>query len=642
MFLDLLASVLVRICNKIFHHLPQSFNLFIARRIGSVIYYLSGKRSRIAYSSMKASFGDRYTPRELRRIVKRIYTRMGETFMEVLTLTKADKAYAEKYVDIRNLSYMEEALREGRGMIMLSAHFGNWEMSTVGSVMAGFPLHLLARDQKMERLNELLNVIRESRGNTVVRKGYDAKNIFRILKSGGSVGILGDQNAGPSGKILPFFGRPASIAVGPYKFAQKTGAVILPAFIHRIKGPYHRVDIHEGMRIGRDEDITPYMEKYNRLLEEHITEHPEQWLWMHKKWKASPFKKILILDDGKKGHLKQSQAIAELLKEHRISKGYQEKDIEIKIIRVEYASAFKKAVLKLFSSKFTKKCQGRLGILKKTLTPDSYRRIVSNHSDVVVSTGSAMHPINRIMAIENNCYNLTVMDPGRFSRKYFDVIVAPSHDMDQEPGIYGKMVVTELAPNLTNKESIRELSLGGEPDNRSIGMLFGGDNKAFKFTESFTLSLSEVIGGLLDEGYKLRGTSSRRTGKRLEDILLSRFQESENCEYFVKASSEKDDKTVEKILANSRTVLVSGESISMVSEAVSSGKDVIVFLPPRKTKGVVKYEKFIENLKEKGYLSVAYDVKEIPVILKDLSKGSRKTPELRDNEILREVMGRLF
>lgn len=641
--LDWIASVLVRVLNHILNIMPQRLNLFTGRTIGGFIYYVSGKRSRIAYSGMKASFKGRYTPKELRKMVKKIYRGMGETFIEILALTKIDARYIEKYIEFEDFHYIEESAKDPKGMIFLSAHFGNWEMSTVASVARGYPLHLLARDQKMKKLNELLNLLRESKGNKVVRKGHDIRNIFRILRKGEAVGVLGDQNAGISGKVMPFFGRPASIAVGPYRFAQKTGAVILPAFIHRKKGPFHKIQVHEPMRIAPDEDITPYMERYNRLLEFHISEHPEQWLWMHKKWKASPLKKLLILDDGKKGHLKQSQSVARLLKDHRLQKGSRPEDVEIETIVVKYKNDLWKTLVKFYGFFFRKEFQGRLKVLEKALQPESYNALISGYADVVISAGSSMHPINKIMSIENHCHNVAIMDPGPSQRKWFDLVVAPGHDVKKDPGIYEKMIVTFLAPNLVGHKRLDELARGKKPGDKALGLLFGGDNKAFQFTGDYTESFADELLRLLEKGYELRGTTSRRTKKEIEDILLSRIVAREECKWFKRASEDNDEETVEKILARSRIVLVSAESVSMVSEAVSSGRHVIVFIPPgRRGSERSKYMDFVEDLKGEGYLSIAHDVKDILPLTEGLSEGCGPAKKIKDDDMILEKAGKVF
>jgi len=144
--LDLIASVMTRGLNRIFHILPIRFNLWWGRRMGELTYYLSGKRKYITYANIKAAFYREKTPRQIKKLTKNAFRNISQTFMEILSLTKADARYMEKYVTIKHIDRLEKAAKNPKGMIFISAHFGNWELMIVKSVFVGFPLYLLARD----------------------------------------------------------------------------------------------------------------------------------------------------------------------------------------------------------------------------------------------------------------------------------------------------------------------------------------------------------------------------------------------------------------------------------------------------------------------------------------------------------------
>ena len=133
---------------------------------------------------------------------------MVQTFMEVLNLTKVNKKYVDKYIEVVNFERLQNAAKSGRGTILLTAHYGDWEMLSLVSSVKGYPILVLVREQKMKRLNELLNRLRESNGCKVIRKGLDVKNILRALIDRNVVGILADQDAGKNGMFVDFFGRP--------------------------------------------------------------------------------------------------------------------------------------------------------------------------------------------------------------------------------------------------------------------------------------------------------------------------------------------------------------------------------------------------------------------------------------------------
>lgn len=602
--LDLIASYLVIGINRLFHIMPMSVNLWLGRRVGFFIRIFSGKRSKVTYSNLKAAFYSEKTPRELRRLTGKIYSHMGETFVELIAMTKVDKAYTEKYIKVHNLDRIDRASRNTNGMIFVSAHFGNWELCCVTAVHKGYIMHLVTRDQKMKRLNELFNKLRESKGNFVIRKGMDIKNVFKVLRSGKTLGLLGDQNAGVNGQLVDFFGRPASLAQGPYRFAQKCGAWVLPAFMWRVKGPYHEVMIEEPMEIKEGEDLLPYMKKYNELLEKHVRAHPDQWFWMHKRWKVTPLKKIVVLDDGKKGHLKQSLAVVKQIKKYRHDKGISVENTPVDIVRIKFRSDLSRAVFSLLSPFTSPKAQGKLRMLKWALDEESYKNAVMRYADVIVSCGSALFGVNIALKSENYARSVTVLDPGPLLRKRFDMIVLPAHDLKGKKAA-DNMAVTDLAPNLIDPTELAEMSVPIRPDGTGpcIGLLIGGDNKFFEIGPDIARAVAVGVKAACGRtGGRFYLTTSRRTSPEADAVLREMLGSDTRSAGFVIGREDKDDRTVEKILAASDVIVVSGESISMVSEAVSSGKPVFVFMPKKKTQEETKYEKFIQRLATKGYI----------------------------------------
>ncbi|MEA3490103.1 MAG: ELM1/GtrOC1 family putative glycosyltransferase [Candidatus Omnitrophota bacterium] len=644
--LDLIASYLVRGISLFLHVMPIQFNLLLGRLLGTFIYFLSGKRGRIAYANLKAAFCEEKTPRELKRITKGVYRHVAQTFAEMISMTKVDKKYIEKYVRIQNLERVEKASKNPKGMILVSAHFGNWELSTMASAFKGFPLNMLAREQSMERLDELLNRLRESKGNAVIRKGTDIKNIFRVLKRGEGVGLLADQSAGAGGELVDLFGRPASTTVGPYRIAQKIGSCILPAFIHRKKGPYHELVLEPLMTIEKKADLIPYVREYNRLLEKHIRDYPDQWFWMHKKWKLTPVRKVMILDDGKKGHLKQSLAVVKQFRRYREDEGFKPEDTVVDIVSIRFRNGIAKGMFNFLAPFVASHLQGRLGCLRTVLDRESYENITRKYADIIVSCGSALSGMNLAMKAENNARNLAVFDPGALKRGKFDLLVVPRHDLagKKKKAIdEDKFIVTELAPNLIFPDELVSFKEGMKIEGGvRVGLLLGGDNPGFTFGKGLLESLEKSLREVCEKmDGRLYMTTSRRTSDLAESIMGGAFKGYPGCRMFVSGRDDRSEHTVEKILAASDVVIVSGESISMVSEAVSSGKPVLVFMPDKKTGRARKYEKFTDNLRQRKYLRVVRP-EDIPGEVKSvLEKGTGLVVPDDDRRIY-EKMYKLF
>ena len=583
--LDLIVSLIFRGFNRLFQVLPISFNLWLGRQLGYIAYAVSGKRNRITYANLKAAYCGEKSPRQLKRLTREVYRNWAQTFAEMLSMSKMDRKYIDKYIEIPNMERIDMCSKHKGGMVLVSAHFGNWELSTAASSILGYPLFMLTRDQKMVKTYELLNILRESKGNTVIRKGADVKNLFKVLRAGKGVGLLGDQNAGPNGILSELFKRPASTAVGPYRMAQKCGSYILPAFIHRKKGPYQKIFLEEPFLVGKDEDLKVPAEKFNKILEKHIRELPEQWLWMHKKWKMTDLKKILVLDDGKAGHFKQSMAVVKQIKKYREREGYLPEKVQVDTVEVKFKNKLAKVLLNIISPHLGRFCQIHLKFLKLFLTQESYDICANKYADVIISCGSYLCGVNYVLKLENSSRNLTVMDPGDGKRKLFDVIIVPEHDIDKVSDLTDNIVVTKLAPNLIDEG--KPYLQGKEifEDRPCIGILLGGNNKEYDLSEKISKDLAK---GIKEAVEKIEGcfyiTTSRRTPESAENILKQELIGDKHCLNFISGKIDSDKKTVEKILARSNVVIVSAESISMVSEAISSGKPVLVFMPKKKTK----------------------------------------------------------
>ncbi|MFH1791097.1 MAG: ELM1/GtrOC1 family putative glycosyltransferase [Candidatus Omnitrophota bacterium] len=607
--LDWIAAAFVRGVNALFSVIPTWIILKTGRGAGFIVYLIGGSRKRIAYGNLRAAFSKQKSPHELKKTVRLLYMSLTESIMEMMCLTKVNAAYIKKYVKVENLDSLIRARDKGKGVILLTAHFGDWELSAITGPFVGFPLYVLARDQKMKRVNELLNRMRESKGSKVIRKGITTRLIVKALHEGHVIGMLADQNGGPNGMIADFFSRPVSNAYGPYRFAAKTGATIIPVFIRRVRGPYHVCTLEKPIAITDKEDLLPYIRRYNELLEKYVTEYTDQWLWFHRRWKYCPLKKIVILSDGKQGHLNQSLALAAAYRKYREVKGVKPEHTDVEIIEVRFRGLLRKAVFSVSSVFSGHACQGCMRCLKFALTEESYAKLERTYADVVISAGSSLAGVNSIFAIENSARNACAMKPGLLGAGKFSMCVLPRHDVKSRK-TPKNVIVTDTVPNLADGDSIAaaaELACHVKRANpRAIGVLMGGDNDAFTYGDE---AVSRVMGGVIDAAEKIGAdilvTTSRRTKSKTEEIIRSRFAGSRACRLLVIANEDNPPYAVGGILGQSDVIVVSGESVSMVSEAVSSGKKVVVFKGDKVSPGLTRHDLFLENLKNKGSICVA-------------------------------------
>lgn len=646
--LDYIACIIVRLLNLISYLAPISVWLWLGRRAGALVFMVNKKRRMIAYANLKAAFGSEKSPRELRSLTKRVYQNMAQTFIEILNLTKVNKKYIDRYVKIDHFERIKDAAKSGRGTILLTAHFGDWELSSLTSAMVGFPILVLAREQKMKRLNELLNRLRESKGCKVIRKGMSTKNILKALYGKNIVGILSDQDAGRKGIFVDFFGRPTSTHAGPAEMAKRTGSIILPTLIVREKGPYHRIFLEEYIDFRQSketDDIKESLQKFADILESYIRKYPDQWLWLHKRWKSTPTRSVLVLNDGKAGHLNQALAVARQIQKARTTQGYAIDDTKIVVVDIKYKNRFSRTLLSLCAGFSSWRCHGCMRCMRLCLEENTYKTLMKTYSEFVVSAGSAATPVNVFMAVENNAKNVVIMKPDIINGlKKFSLALIPSHDL---PAKVANVVSTTLAPNLVDEENLKlygerlkaRLGLDG---GKFVGLLIGGDNDEFYLsTEEINKAISGMLKFCKENDARILATTSRRTPKAVDEAVKHELGNDPLCKLLVVANEENFEGAVAGILSLSSTVIVTGESISMVSEAVSSNKKVIALELARRKEVLTKHDRALGFLKREGYivLSGASDLHET---MKAVSCFEKPEKELRDRDIILEAVRRLI
>jgi len=619
--LDMIAAACLRAVYVICAILPVSIILGLGRGIGAIVAWFSTERRSIGYANLRAVFCSKKTPAELLPMIKNVYKQMAETLVEILCIMRVDMRYVEKFIEIENSHYFLDANRKGKGVIFLTAHYGNWELSAIVSALKGFPFLMLVREQKMKRLNALIDRVRASKGTTVIRKGLTTRTIVKALHSGKAVGMIADQSGGPNGIMANFFNRPTSNPYGVYRFAAKTGAVIIPVFMIRKHGPYHKLILEKPIEICEDDDYLPYVNQYNDLLASYVSSHVDHWLWAHRRWKLCPVKKVVVLSDGKAGHVNQSLSLADAFKRYRKEKGINEESSPIEVIDIKFKNKFAKTFISLCGKFSSRKCQGCLKCLKFALQPASYEKLVRTYADVVISTGYSLAAVNSIFKFENNAKNAICMRPGMVGFKKIDMIVLPRHDVTKSR--YGKkVIITDTMPTLVNSEYLKKgrIALRGyvkSEHKNSIGILLGGRNQTFSYSDDkISRIMEEIVHAAKEIPADILCTTSRRTSNSIERRVKEILSTEQRCKLLVIANEKNLPYAMGGILGLSNVIVVSGESISMVSEAVSSGKKTIVFVGERRGNRVTKHEVFLNRLSEQGCIRMA-DENNISELLHD-------------------------
>ncbi|MBI4972649.1 MAG: mitochondrial fission ELM1 family protein [Candidatus Omnitrophica bacterium] len=642
---DYWACIGFKIFAPIVRIFPLRFSFFLARRLGNLIYYLDSRHRAIVYANIKTVFLGKFLPHQLNKLTKKFYQHLAQSLIEIFYIPVVDKNYLSKYIELQGLEHIKEAFKNGKGVILLSVHAGSWELSNIISANLGFSFSLFIRDQRHPRLNHLLNSYRLRQGCKIIQKGNQIRALIKALRNNEAVGMTADQG-GKGGILVKFFGRNASMPSGAVRLALKYGASLIPVFYIRQNGPYIKVIIQPPFPLqrtqGLDANIRNNLQEIVHIFEQYILQYPQEYLWTYKVWKYSDEKNILILDDGKAGHTRQAEALANIIQDY-----FKDKDIltNINMVEVKFKNRFNQRLLALGSSLAGKYCsQGCLFCLRAALTKEVYNSLIASRPDVIISAGSSLASINYLLSRENLAKSIVIMQPSLLALEKFDLVIMPQHD---RPPKRKNVVVTQGALNLISQEYLQkqteELLRTTHGALRTmdfyIGLLIGGDSKKFHLDKDIIL---EVIRQMKSVGEKYSAdilvTTSRRTCLEVEDLVKREFKDYPRCKLLVIANEENPPFTVGGILGLSKIIVTSPESISMISEAVNSKKYVIVFEVPGLSK---KHQRFLKQStgSKHLYLTEAADLS------KKFSELLTNRPEIKsfqDNLLVREAISRIL
>jgi len=465
------------------------------------------------------------------------------------------------------------------------------------------------------------------------------RQLIEVLRNNYAVGMTLDQG-GRAGVLVKFFGKPASMAAAAVRLALKYDTAIIPGFSWRQKGARLKLVFGQPFNIKKtkdsQKDIRDNLQELSRILEKNVSRHPQEYLWSHKIWKYSDEKNILILSDGKTGHLRQAQQVASL-----VYRSLKEKDIKgsIDTVEVSYRGPISKFMMKFgscLSSRFS--CQGCLWCLRSFLEKESYLSLIRQNPDIIISCGSAVAPVNLVLSRESLAKSIVIMRPSILSTRRFDLVILPRHD---NPRQSGNIIVTEGALNLIDDQYLQEQSqrLLGRSQSRILdsglylGLLVGGDTKDFHLEQETVSKVIQQIRLAADDlDAQILATTSRRTPKVIEELLKEALKDNPRCRLLVIANEKNIPEAVGGILGLSSIVITTPESMSMVSEAVSSKKYVLVF----DAKGIRgKRRRFLRHFARNNYINLV----EPDNLCRQIKELWRKKPArglLRDNLLVSE------
>ena len=268
-------------------YLPLAPGLWLGRRLGDLAWAALRRRRRICLANLRRAFGPDLVPAELGRLGRRSFQHLGMNAVELCRLFFRPPAGVLARVDLAGHEHLEAALRGGRGVLIVSAHYGNWELLPARIVQSGHPGAVVVRPLPHPILEAVASRMRRRGGFDLIDKRHGLRAILSTLRAGAVVGLLLDQNASRhEGVFVPFFGEPASTSKGLALIARRSGAAVVPAFIRRTGTGTHRVEVEPAL--PPVEDVAALTAMVNAAIERAIRRAPEQWLWVHRRWRTRP------------------------------------------------------------------------------------------------------------------------------------------------------------------------------------------------------------------------------------------------------------------------------------------------------------------------------------------------------------------
>ncbi len=277
--------------------LPKKWAMTLGTIIGRLLFQILKKRRQIALNNLQIAFGNDLTQEQRRDICKASFINVSKTIIEFMRFTQLNSENIWREVTVDGEEHLNAALEKGKGAIVFLPHFGNWELLSLvyGALIPNrakaiaFPLKNVQLNAYIWRIRQLLSLELIPRKNAI-------RATLRALKNNEAIGFFADQNAGEQGVFIDFFGKSASTARGPVTIALKTDAPLIFSLDIRQPNDKHHVYISPPIYMepsgDLDRDVKTYTTKLLKQLEKYIRKYPEQWLWLHNRWKTQPHQKL--------------------------------------------------------------------------------------------------------------------------------------------------------------------------------------------------------------------------------------------------------------------------------------------------------------------------------------------------------------
>lgn len=266
--------------------IPRKCALFLGEVIGILVYRFSNRTTQISLRNLEYVFPS-MNEKKKNFIIKN-FMKIGKNLVDALRLSKYKNGDLSKIIKLRNGNNIKELLKMGKGLIVVTAHLGCWELIPAYFSQVGYPVNVIAQKVYDDNVDREINRIRGSFNVRVIDKTRSPIVALKRLLKGESVGILMDQSVKTNSVSVDFLGRKANTPIGPAYLAMKSGAAVVPIAIHRLEDDSHLIEVGERILMewtgDEKKDILENTKRCSKAVEKFIRRYYDEWVWFHKRW----------------------------------------------------------------------------------------------------------------------------------------------------------------------------------------------------------------------------------------------------------------------------------------------------------------------------------------------------------------------
>jgi Kdo2-lipid IVA lauroyltransferase/acyltransferase len=278
--------------SAVLKNIPRGAGYWLMRRFGDFVFYVVQARRKVALANIRIAFGTVKTESEIRALARKVYQNFAMTAMDVVRLPELSLEKIKEITSLEGKEYLDNSRARGKGTVMITGHLGFWDITGLRILAEGYPMTYVSGGFRNLMIDKLYNWFREQRGIKVLPRQYALRGVLKSLARNELIGIVSDQNAGTNGVFVDFFGKKASTPIGAARFALKSGAsIVMVLNVPDADRKHYRalvIPVEINKTGDEEKDTLLYTERFTKILEDVVRQHPEHYFWLHRRWKTRP------------------------------------------------------------------------------------------------------------------------------------------------------------------------------------------------------------------------------------------------------------------------------------------------------------------------------------------------------------------